>query len=162
MWKWFQRIVLELVVFLAASQIIRPSRVNPPVDPAREIHAILPVDPAVASIFARSCNDCHSYRTVWPWYSGVAPVSWLLAYDVRRGRRKMNFSDWQERPGEPAQELVKEICTDVTEGEMPGRGYTLMHPEAAISPANVQAVCAWSRSVGESLAKVAATGVSVR
>lgn len=152
MWIWFKRIALALVIFLAASQIIRPSRTNPPIDPKREIHAVLPVDPAVASIFSRACNDCHSYHTVWPWYSGVAPASWLLAYDVREGRSKMNFSEWGARSGKSDQELVKEICEDVKEGEMPGRGYSLMHREAAISPADVQAVCAWSQSAAQSLA----------
>ena len=94
MWMWFKRIVLVLIVFCAASQIIRPSRANPPIDQKRELHAVLPLDPTVASIFARSCNDCHSNRTVWPWYSQIAPISWLVAYDVRQGRQKMNFSEW--------------------------------------------------------------------
>jgi hypothetical protein len=154
MWIWFKRIVLALIVFLAVSQIIRPSRANPPIDPKREIHAVLPVDSPVASIFARSCNDCHSNRTVWPWYSQVAPISWLVAYDVRQGRQKMNFSEWDARGNEATQELVKEICTDVTEGEMPGRGYSLLHPEARISRSDVQIVCGWSKGIGAGFAKL--------
>ena len=150
MWIWLKRVVIALILLFAVSQIVRPSRTNPPIDPQREIHAVLPVDPAVASIFARSCNDCHSNRTAWPWYSQVAPVSWLVAYDVLRGRQKMNFSEWDARGKEAAQELVNEICADVSEGEMPGSGYSLLHPEARISQSDVQLVCGWSKRIGES------------
>ena len=152
--KWFNRIVVVSVLFFAVSQFVRPSRTNPPIDPRREVHAVLPIDSAVTSIFARSCNDCHSNRTVWPWYSQVAPISWLVAYDVRQGRHKMNFSEWDARGKEATQELVKEICTDVSEGEMPGRGYSLLHPESRISQSDVQAVCGWSKGIGESFAKL--------
>lgn len=154
---WLSRMLVVLVLFFAVSQFVRPSRTNPPIDPVREVHAVLPVDPAVASIFARSCNDCHSNRTVWPWYSQVAPISWLVAYDVRQGRRKMNFSEWNATGKEATQTLVKEICTDVTEGEMPGRGYSLLHSEARISQSDVQAVCGWSKGIGESLTKLGTT-----
>ena len=154
MWIWWKRISVALVIFLAVSQIVRPSRANPPINPEREIHAVLPVDSTVASILSRSCNDCHSNRTVWPWYSQVAPISWLLAYDVRQGRRKLNFSEWNAQSNEATQDLVKEICTEVTEGEMPGRGYSLIHPEARLSQSDVQAVCGWSRVIGEGFAKL--------
>src|ERR1051325_2772912 len=85
-----KRILLILVVLLIVAQFIRPARTNTPVDPAKELQAPQPV----ASILQRSCNDCHSNGTVWPWYAQVAPVSWLLARDVRQGRREMNLSEW--------------------------------------------------------------------
>jgi len=151
MWTWFKRIGLMLILFLAVSQTIRPARTNPPIDPKREIHGVLPVDPDVVSIFSRSCNDCHSNRTVWPWYSQVAPLSWLVAYDVRQGRRKMNFSEWESLNDKNKHELLKEICSDVSEGEMPGWGYSLMHPQAKISGAEAQAVCSWTRQASQTL-----------
>jgi len=66
----------------------------------------------------------------------------------------MNFSEWDARGKEATQELVNEICTDVTEGEMPGRGYSLLHPEARISQSDVQFVCSWSKGIGANLAKL--------
>jgi hypothetical protein len=85
MWFWLRRSILVAVILLVVVQIIRPARTNPPVDPKREIGAHLAAEPAVASLFAQSCNDCHSNRTVWPWYSEVAPASWLVVSDVNRG-----------------------------------------------------------------------------
>src|SRR5215467_1820965 len=94
MFIFFKRLLLAVSILLAIAQFFRPARTNPPTDPAREIGALLPLDPAVHSTFARSCNDCHSNRTVWPWYTGVAPASWLVVSDVNRGRKALNLSNW--------------------------------------------------------------------
>src|SRR5579884_867516 len=88
---WLKRTILTLVVLFVAIQFVRPPRTNPPINPNLEISAVHPLAPEVESIFTRSCNDCHSNRTVWPWYSGVAPSSWLVAGDVNEGRSKMNL-----------------------------------------------------------------------
>jgi len=69
---WLKRVIPVGLVILFLIQLIRPSTVNPAIDTKLEIAANLTVDPAVQSIFNRSCNDCHSNRTVWPWYSHMA------------------------------------------------------------------------------------------
>lgn len=81
----------------------------------------------------RACFDCHSFETAWLWYSRVAPVSWLVQYDVDEGRSELNFSDWRHgaREGERAGKIAKEV----TEGEMPPLVYLLAHPEARLSEA---------------------------
>jgi mono/diheme cytochrome c family protein len=77
----------------------------------------------------RACFDCHSNDTIWPWYSNIAPVSWLVYRDVVEGRKRLNFSDWQSssrrEPGE--------LASAVTEGEMPPFQYLLMHANAKLS-----------------------------
>jgi hypothetical protein len=75
MLPWLKRVSILVAVFLVAIQFFPPARTNPPTEPNREIQTNLAVDPAIAGIFQRSCNDCHSNHTVWPWYSRVAPVS---------------------------------------------------------------------------------------
>jgi len=83
--------------------------------------------------FFRSCGDCHSNQTVWPWYSQVAPISWLVTHDVEEGREHFNVSDW-DRPrqdGDEAAEVVRE-------GEMPLWFYLPLHPEARLSDAETQ------------------------
>lgn len=76
----------------------------------------------------RACFDCHSNETVWPWYSNIAPVSWLVYRDVADGRNHVNFSDWQNSylndPGEFDQAI--------NEGEMPPFQYLLMHVNAKL------------------------------
>jgi hypothetical protein len=146
---WVKRVVMALVVFIVAAQVVRPPTTNPPVDPAREIGASLPLTPAVAAVFERSCNDCHSNRTVWVWYSGVAPASWLVAYDVHQGRSRMNFSEWDAHTPEQQKKLLDRMCSDVTKGEMPEWQYLLMHQQARLSPPDVQAVCKWAEAAGK-------------
>ena len=141
-----KRVILALVVLFMIAQFIRPSRTNPPVDPALAINASQTVGPAIHSIFARSCNDCHSDLTIWPWYSSVAPTSWLLSYDVKKGRSAMNLSRWGAYPVEKRNDLVKEICTEMSDGEMPGRAYTILHPVARLTDADVQTVCRWTHA----------------
>jgi Haem-binding domain len=109
-----KRLAVLLVFILVAVQFFQPARTNPPVDPKRELHAHLAVDAAVdaavATVFERSCNDCHSYRSVWPWYSHVAPVSWLVVSDVNRGRKAVNFSEWAGyRPGGAAETAIRNL-----------------------------------------------------
>ena len=143
---WIKRVSLAAVIFLLVIQIFRPSTSNPPVDPKREIHANLAVDPAVATLLTRACNDCHSNRTVWPWYSHLAPASWLVVSDVNRGRKALNFSEWAGYRAEVQQKQLSEICNEVSEGEMPGVAYTLMHRHAKLGTDDVATICRWTRS----------------
>lgn len=143
---WLKRLAIALLLVLVAFQIFQPARTNPQTDPKREIHASLAVDPAVASVWQRSCNDCHSHRTVWPWYSHVAPVSWLVVSDVNQGRKVLNFSEWAGYRPEEQQKQLSEICKEVSEGEMPGLSYTLMHRHAKLSTGDASAICGWTRT----------------
>ena len=142
---WLKRLVVPLFVVLLASQIFQPARTNPPIDSKREIYITLAVDPGAVAVFQRSCNDCHSNRTVWPWYSHVAPVSWLVVSDVNRGRKALNFS---EGVGDRSEEQQKHlsICKEVSGGEMPGFPYTLLHRRAKLSPPDVASICLWTRA----------------
>jgi mono/diheme cytochrome c family protein len=84
--------------------------------------------PEARALVKQSCFDCHSNETVWPWYSNVAPASWLVQFDVNEGRRKFNFSDWNRNPGE-----LDEMIEVIREGEMPPLKYTINHPEARLN-----------------------------
>jgi mono/diheme cytochrome c family protein len=75
-----------------------------------------------------ACFDCHSNETRWPWYTNVAPFSWLTQNDVDNGREALNFSEW-DRPQEEAGEAAEAVM----EGEMPPRAYTWLHPDAKLS-----------------------------
>src|SRR5512136_959371 len=91
---------------------------------------------ATRDLAKRACFDCHSNETVWPWYSNIAPVSWLVYNDVVVGRGRMNFSDW-ERGYQPS---VGEIVGIIQEGEMPPPQYLIMHPDAKLSATEKQAL----------------------
>ncbi len=117
--------LLVVLVLFGLIQLVPFGRdhTNPPV--ADE----LPWDsPQTRGLAQRACFDCHSNETVWPWYSNIAPVSWLVARDVTEGRDEMNFSDWS-RTSQRAQKIIREI----EEGRMPPSFYLPLHPEARLS-----------------------------
>jgi cytochrome c551/c552 len=89
--------------------------------------------PQTRALAKRACFDCHSNETVWPWYSYVAPVSWLVYNDTMEGRSRMNFSDWNNRHPNAG-----EIIGNIQEGEMPPAIYLPMHPSARLSAAEKQ------------------------
>lgn len=94
--------------------------------------------PETRALFMRACADCHSHETAWPWYSNVAPVSWLVQRDVDEGRHNFNISEWgvaENKDADEAAELVER-------GEMPLAVYLPLHPEAQLSPAEREALIA--------------------
>lgn len=118
-----------LVAFVAIQFLpIGRDRANPPVvaEPVWD-------SPQTRATFMRACGDCHSNQTRWPWYSAIAPASWLIARDVREGRAEFNISEWgrADNEGDDAAKLVQN-------GEMPPWFYLPLHPEARLSPAEQQ------------------------
>ena len=136
--------VVVLVVVLAAAQLVRPDRANPPTDPSRTIQAHVGTTSGLAAVLDRSCNECHSNATVWPWYTRVAPVSWLMAYTVDKGRKAVNFSDWAAYEPDVQRTLLAASCEDASNGRMPG-AYTLIRPDARLSTQDIQTICAVAR-----------------
>jgi hypothetical protein len=98
--------------------------------------------PQTRELAKRACFDCHSNETVWPWYSNIAPVSWLVFRDVQVGREVMNFSEWSISPSARGERGRKEggseVAEVVLEGEMPPLQYMPTHPEANLSSAERQ------------------------
>jgi heme-binding protein len=138
-----QAAVVFAVVFVAA-QFVRPGRTNPPTDVSRTIEAHVGTATGLATVLNRACSDCHSNATVWPWYTQIAPVSWLMAYGVSQGRKAVNFSEWAAYGPEQQRVLLIESCQDVSQGRMPGP-YTLLHPEMRLSPQDIETICAAAR-----------------
>ena len=105
------------------------------------------VSPDIKAILKRACYDCHSHETVWPSYSRVAPVSWLLAWDVKEGREKLNLSTWNRYSQKKRNKMIKEIWEEVEEGEMPPWFYLPLHPEAQLSVQDRAVLRAWAENV---------------
>jgi len=124
--RWLVRIVVALVVVLVVIQAIPYGRdhTNPPVRAEPNWDS-----PRTRQLAEDACFACHSNETRWPWYSSVAPVSWLTQNDVDEGRRVLNFSEW-DRPQESG-----EAAEALREGEMPPWQFKLLHPEARLSDA---------------------------
>ncbi len=140
--KW-AAVVLALL-FLGA-QFRRPERTNPAVDERKTLRANTRLTPEVAAILERSCNDCHSSETVWPWYSNVAPASWFLKSHVDEGRRELSFSEWGGYTKRKRERKLHEICQQVESGEMPLKSYLPLHPSARLSDDDRRVLCEWAR-----------------
>jgi hypothetical protein len=141
-----------LVALFAGAQFVRPARVNPPVAAGQSIEESARVPPEVAEVLNRSCMDCHSNRTAWPWYSNVAPVSWMVADHVHHGRRQLNFSEWAGYDRHEAQGKLKLICKFSKAGWMPLDSYVLIHRNSRLMPADVKTLCEWAQAEAGRLA----------
>lgn len=135
---------------LIGIQLIRPARTNPPVVPAQTLEAAVTIPPQVEDTLQRSCYDCHSDLTRWPWYSNVAPISWFVIDHVDSGRRHVNFSDWlrsnTKSPAEYTRERFEAICKEVRSHEMPLFSYLLVHRAARLSEGDIELICQWTRT----------------
>ena len=132
-------IIGALILFALLSVIFQVEHINPPV--TGEIEA----PEKVMAILRRSCYDCHSNETVWPWYSYVAPTSWLAAKDVREGRDALNFSEWSDYNTKQQNYKRKECGEEVEDSEMPLWFYLPLHPEAELSSEDKETILAWSK-----------------
>jgi Haem-binding domain len=138
------------LLVLAGIQVFGPARTNPPSSPGNALSAKVPIPDHVQKVLSRSCADCHSHETHWPWYSYVAPVSWGVVGDVNNGRDHMNMSDWRYAPEEGA-ELIDGMCKQVRRRRMPLTAYTWMHRDAKLSDEEIKQVCAWTKDAADQL-----------
>jgi hypothetical protein len=131
-------------------QLIRPARTNPPVEQSQTLEAVVFVPPQIEGILQRACNDCHSDLTRWPWYSNVAPISWLVIDHVDEGRRHVNFSEWLRRdtknPAEYTRQRFQAMCKQVQIGDMPLTSYLLVHRDAKLSQDDIETICQWTKT----------------
>jgi hypothetical protein len=123
---------------------VRPARTNPATDPGKTIQAHMGTTSGLPAVLDRSCRDCHSNETVWPWYTRVAPVSWLMASGVARGRDAVNFSEWGTYSPDARRTLLSASCEDASSGKMPGV-YAVVRPETRLSPQDIATICTAAR-----------------
>ena len=103
----------------------------------------MPASVAVRDILQRSCYDCHSNETVWPWYSRVAPASWIVGRDVRQARQHLNFSTWNRLNAADREHALEEILDEVEAGDMPMSIYLPLHPDARLTDADTRLIAEW-------------------
>jgi len=153
--KWTGIIIL--VVGLGI-QLRQPDRSNPTVDESKTIYASMQVPLEVKSIFERACNDCHSHQTKWPWYSYIAPASWLVSDDVKQGRQHLNLSTWADYKKNRKVNKLEEIGDQVKEKAMPLKKYVLLHPSAQLTDSDIALIAQWAEREHASLVEPDSTG----
>jgi hypothetical protein len=104
------------------------------------------VPPSVVDVFVGACINCHSEKTRWPWYSHVAPVSWLVENDVKRARARLNLSRWDSLDASEQRSLLTAIATVIENREMPLHRYVMFHPEVRLSTDDSVQVIEWTHA----------------
>jgi hypothetical protein len=149
-----RRPAVVFVVVFAAAQFFRPERTSPATDATRTIRAHVGTASGLVGVLDRACGDCHSNETTWPWYTKIAPVSWLMALSIAEGRKAVNFSNWGTYSVDEQRTLLSASCDDTSNGRMPGRAWTLLHPEARLAPEDIETICTAARRADTSAAGV--------
>ncbi len=134
-------IIVVIVGVFISMQLIPLNQVNPKI--IQDIAAPAKID----QILRTSCYDCHSNETVWPWYSRIAPGSFLITRDVIEGRKHINFSEFSELDAFDSTDIAEEIIEVLEDGAMPILPYLLLHPGASLSDSEKQALKIWAESL---------------
>jgi heme-binding protein len=153
MTKRLMQAAIVIAVIFVAAQFFRPDRTNPPTDPSHTIAAHEGARSQLVAVLDRACGDCHSNATVWPWYTQVAPLSWLMSYGVRQGRMAVNFSEWETYSPARQRLMLAEACQDASSGKMPGV-YAALHREMQLSSRDIETICAAARHANATAAEV--------
>ncbi len=149
--KYIKIAVVILFVALIAIQFYRPDFTNPPVIESENLLAGNQVPENVKSILVRSCGDCHTNATVYPWYSKISPSSWFLANHITDGRKHLNFSNWNTNETRRKDKKLAEVCEQIESKEMPLPSYLWIHRDAKLSEEEVKTLCDWSNQEREKL-----------
>ena len=149
--SWATRTLAVALVALIGAQFVGVDRTNPPSKPRASLLALKSTPPDVRAILDRSCRDCHSNDTRWPWYSRVAPISWVLLQHVHSGRDRLNYSAWTSYDSDDQDKFLDGMCSLPKKGRMPLPSYLWIHRDATLSDADVKALCAWSDKMRDTL-----------
>ena len=137
--------LIVLAAILILIQPIQVDRTNPPVQ------SDIPAEPDIKPILQRSCYNCHSNETDWPWYSYIAPASWLTVNTVRNGRSHLNFSEWESYAIKMQYRKLEDIAEEAIGKEMPPWYYVIMREEADLTVTDRGQVWAWAVTESETL-----------
>jgi|SRR5215204_6389686 len=139
--KW---LLLAAIIVLVVIQFFGPARTNPTAAPSLALESHVQVPPNVKTLLDRSCVDCHSNNTHWPWYSHVAPVSWFVIDHVNDGRTELNLSEWGRYDKRQQSHNLDDMCELAREGDMPLSSYTPLHPGSKLTADDVKTLCDWA------------------
>lgn len=142
-----KRILIIIVILLVIAQFIQPPHNNGPADTPTDITHAVTVPTDVMALLKKSCYDCHSNHTTYPWYSKITPVNWWLNNHINEGKRELNFSEFATYNERRKLKKLEEIGEQVEKKEMPLSSYTLIHTDAKLSDAQRQLIINWVKSV---------------
>jgi hypothetical protein len=136
-------VLIGLGVLFVAIQFLAVERTNPPVT------ELVDAPEEVLTTLRRSCWDCHSYETDWPWYAYVAPMKLRVSQHVWMGREHVNFTEWDSYDAEELDEAYEDIAKVIDRGRMPLKDYLLVHRNANLTTSDRKRLVSWAESARE-------------
>jgi|ERR1043166_3352100 hypothetical protein len=143
--KILKILAILIAVGLIVIQFFRIDKAAPAINPGETLEAAVNVPPDVSLILGRSCADCHSYTTIYPWYVNIQPVAWFMKNHIDEGRRHLNFSIFNTYTPKRKAQKLEEICEQVESKEMPLPSYLWIHWDAMLKDTEAQALCDWAK-----------------
>ena len=142
--KILKVLLIVIVAAVIIMQFFRVDKANPPIVQAETLEATAVVPPDISLIIGRSCNDCHTNQTIYPWYANLQPMGWLLKNHIDDGRRQMNFSVWNTYQLKRRSKKLEQICDRLESKEMPLPSYLWIHRDSILSENDSKALCNWA------------------
>ena len=147
-----RKILLALLVLFLVIQFIRPAHNTTKQVLATDFTRLFVVPDSMQAVLQNACYDCHSNNTLYPWYSNIQPIAWIIASDIKKGKEQLNFSDFGSYGSRRQISKLKEIANQVKDDEMPIAAYKLMHTKARLSGAQKIMIIEWMQKAADSLA----------
>ncbi|HLY71214.1 MAG TPA: heme-binding domain-containing protein [Puia sp.] len=145
-----KKILLGIAIILILVQFIRPAK-NLSADTSADISKKYAVPADVKAILERSCNDCHSNKTVYPWYSEVQPVEWWLNNHIVEGKRHLNLNSFSALRAAQQKKKMEDCMEQIKKGEMPLPSYLIIHKNAILSETDKQTLNGWCQQIIDTL-----------
>ena len=145
-----KKLLIGLLIVLIAIQFIRPTK-NLSGNIDKDISTIYPMSDSVKIIINKACADCHSNKTVYPWYASIEPVAFWLQDHVNEGKREINFNEFASYRIGKQNHKIKEVMEQIQEGEMPLSSYTLIHKEAKLTEAEKNTLIQWCQNIMDTI-----------
>lgn len=146
-----KKILLFLLVALIVIQFIHPAKNRSAGQQANYIGNVYTVPEDIKSILQKSCNDCHSNNTAYPWYSRLQPVDWWLNDHIVEGKKELNLDEYANRSLRYQYHKLEEIAEQVKDGEMPLNSYTWVHRDAKLTQAEKEKLIGWADATRDSM-----------
>ena len=146
-----KKLLIIVIVLLVAIQFITIDKTNPPIDMSKDFISVINSPSDLGTVIKSSCYDCHSHHTKYPWYSNVAPISWLIKDHINNGRNHLNFSTWADYSEKKKDHKLEECIEMIKSGEMPMNGYVMLHDEAEITHEQKMKLISWFSELRDSL-----------
>lgn len=131
------------IVIIALIQFIRIDTFNPEINANNDFLNVTAAPIEISTILKNTCYDCHSNQTKYPWYSNLAPVSWMLKNHINEGREHVNFSKWGDYSIGKQISLKEECVEEIQDNQMPLKSYTLIHTKAKLTSESKQMLVDW-------------------